>query len=108
MISIKKIFEGTVGIETPELFQYKPLPTEKKVVGVLLTDNLVSSISFSNGTNLLLHGVESELSLSIAPDKRIITVDETLDGLVKGSIKKLNNKEELPRNSSVYLIIEKE
>ncbi len=60
-------------------FVYRPKPNDRKLVGVLLSDNTACSLVFNGGTKLVLENAMYS-SINLAPNNRIIRLDIDLLG----------------------------
>ena len=107
MNRIKKIFEGVLSLDQSTAFQYTAKPIDKKVVGIIQTGTVETSLAFSNGTKLVYENLQAFQNSSIAPDKRIIKLDEQLNCcIIKGSVKAVSAVRGQKVQTSIYLIIQ--
>jgi len=101
-VRIKRLFGGAMNKGQSSPLLYEPQRHEHKAIGLLFSNQVNLSLSFHNGTQLMLNQSVASNSLDIAPDARMIYLDHELKGgIIKGMV-----TSEILQNVSVYLIIE--
>ncbi len=103
-ITIKKIIDHVLSIREALPLHYVPQKHDKKIVGIMLSGGIEVSLALANGTNLILHRQTIYHSPNIAPDKRIIQLNEPINReTIKGIVQAIDPLQ--PIQASIYIII---
>lgn len=87
-------------------FTYTPKTKSSKVLGLLIGSNTSISLALNGGTHLVFNSQVGTPSTSLAPDSRIITLNEALKGSnILGNVKNISTKKNSSKVSA-FLIIE--
>ena len=107
-LTIEKIFENVITTGEALPLHFVPKNKDKMIKGLMLSTNIDVSLSFKSGTDLkynqqtIFHGTQ------VAPNKRIMQLDEPLnENPIKGIVvAPPQSGEPQTYPASVYLIIE--
>ena len=88
-------------------FEISP-PKGHRVIGLLMSSYVEVSLAFNGGNDLKLYRYRADYTPQGAPDDRVISFDEPLEGTIKGVVNTFlsySNREDYPQ-TSIYLISE--
>ena len=101
-----KIFQGELELAISKVIKIKPQANDTTLVGILSKGEMDISISMYNGLEPIVNTMRVDNSASLAPDKRIMYLNEPIkDKFITGVIR-MSDREPHEITGSVYLIIE--
>lgn len=107
-LRVRKIADVPVEREKEALhFTYIPKKKDNRLKGLLFTSGVELSLFFKNGADFKLNKHQFFHTPSFAPNKRIIQLDEPLQGIIKGLVyAPLSARLFATGGASIYFIIE--
>jgi len=91
MRRISAIYNDEISVGESVSFEYRP-PCETKALGLLISNDLETSLSFHSGTDLKLLRFMSDSNSDSSPNARIIPFSEKINGSIRGVVSSLLNR----------------